>query len=145
MSQWTHFIGAIRYESLAMNVWPEPPYKDKIVNDQIRHVDHCFRSSELPTGSEGPIGFNVVLTSRGPTVLITGDLRDFGYDDLQSVIDWLNSVDPIQKDDFYGIFMVRDAMIWCDVEYGDKATFITYNHDLDKFVIAHATMSTQDS
>ena len=140
MSQWTHFLGVIRYESMLSNVWPEPADKGRQEWYQVEHVHSSFqRATPIPTGSEGPISFETILTSRGPTVIITGDLRDFGEDEVQSVVDWLNEVDAIGDPHETHILMVRDAMIYCDVEYKhDGDLFIMYDHEARKFALRQA-------
>jgi len=37
MSQWTHILGIIRFDSFNMNVWPEPENKHKTVLKELNY------------------------------------------------------------------------------------------------------------
>jgi len=132
MSQWTHFLGVIRFDSMSLNVWPEPEKKDEKVQKELDVIDRIFSDpTTLPWGSEGPIGVNTVLTDRGPTVLITGDLRDFGSEDLPRVVSWINKklteVKEIKSREM--LIFLRDMFVNCDVEYNEKLFLIEENED----------------
>ena len=133
MSQWTHVLGVVRYDSINLNVWPEPLNKKGLCESELNIIEQFF-SEDIPSGSEGPLQVDFVLTYRGPTILITGDLRDFGHEDVGLIVDWLNDRDKemqlaIKKN---SLLFVRDASIQCDVE-GDKTLYlIKENHVSDE-------------
>lgn len=133
MSQWTHILGVVRFDSMNKNVWPEPPNKDKLIKLEADFVDNFFQQSQIPSGSEGPIECQTVITDRGPTVLLTGDLRDFGKENLSEIVDWLNTLGKeIHKValDQCSMLFIRDAIVHCEVEF-DKATYlIKRNEDI---------------
>lgn len=124
MSQWTHFLGVIRFESLNLNSYPEPPEKQKIAINEV-HFIHRYMQGGEPSGSEGPLQVETILTKRGPTVVLTGDLRDFGKSDLNGVVEWVNEkIKQIAKSASQTGLAVRDAFIDCNVEYHDKKYII---------------------
>ena len=123
MSQWTHVLGVIRYDSLTQNVWPEPMDKEETVRQEAKTIDRLFKTSPLPAGSEGPIEIKTILTNRGPTVVITGDLRDFGNEDVQEILTWItqvcNLVEITCETNKFLLFL-RDGIIQCKVEGIEK-------------------------
>ena len=129
MSQWTHILGVIRFDSMGANCYPKPPEKDFILKTQASTVNAIFNSN-LPAGSEGPLEINTFLTERGPTVLITGDLRDFGKEDLREVLEWVNDcVSKAHKKykqikSFHELYHLRDGIVYCEVEYDDTLYLI---------------------
>ena len=136
MSQWTHFLGVVRFDSMNLNVWPKPPQVEKVALHEVNEIHRLFQSVSEPRGSEGPIDFETVLTNRGPTVVITGDLRDYGYDDLPEVVTWLNEVifniNSFSNDKGWMIF-IRDSFIRCEVESNSDMIAIQYDHDKKEF------------
>lgn len=125
MSQWTHFLGVIRYDSLAAVVWPVPENKTEVLIDELQLVKTVY-SVNIPEGSEGPLELNFINTNRGPTITISGDLRDFGKPELIQVLAWVSERYEIvqtlvmkQK----RLLMMRDAVIRCEVE-SDKTTYL---------------------
>lgn len=119
MSHWTHILGVIRFDSFAKNVFPEPYNKQEILKTEIQMISDIIQGTNYPSGSEGPIQVNFIETNRGPTVLITGDLRDFGDADLCEVVSWVNycreKIIQVANSRQSMLFM-RDAFINCDVE-----------------------------
>ena len=91
MSQWTHLLGIIRFDSTAYNIFPEPRGKMKLMAEIANQVHDAFQRGHRPSGSEGSFQIDTVITSRGPSVLITGDLRDFGKADLQKIAAFFTS------------------------------------------------------
>ena len=119
MSQWTHFLGVMRFDSMALNVWPEPHNKEAITNKEADFV-HRIWSYNSPMGSEGRMEIKTQITNRGPTVLIVGDLRDFGLADLDEVLTWVNNCcrDVRKEAEAEGLIMfLRDGFVYCDVEF----------------------------
>ncbi len=110
MSQWTHVNGSIRFDNFKIN--------GPLVEPNM--------SISLPEGSEGPItlGYTDVYRTENQsfvTVSISGDLRDFGDEDVDSILSWLNY--HTSK-----AMMIRSGLIEIDVEFSD--TFIyQYNND----------------
>jgi len=124
MSQWTHIIGAVRFDTLALSISPEIKEKEDIVDAQIELIKESFEHS--PSGSEGAVEIGVVKSKRGPIVVISGDLRDFGIEDKEGIIIWLNNSNNSllsaakQMTSIHGIggmFFVRDVSISVEVEY----------------------------
>jgi hypothetical protein len=136
MSQWTHVSGVIRFESLAANVYPPPPNKNAILELEKDIVAQAFRE-DLPGGSEGPVEVVISYTSRGPTAQITGDLRDFGKEDLGRILEWANAKAKEVFDKTRVAFQipnfVRDAFIYCEVEYDNNLHLILLDRDKGKF------------
>jgi len=138
MSQWTHFLGIVRFDSMNLNVWPEPPDKNNLGLQEVKIIHKLVQMTSEPRGSEGPIQYETILTNRGPTVVITGDLRDFGYEDLKDVVGWLNYLLKIINE--YALknkwmIFIRDAIVNCDVEYYGDKLLIELNEDCDKFIL----------
>jgi len=117
MSQWTHFLGIIRFDSMSKNVWPEPRNASDTIGREADTLYRMFHYGNVPRGSEGPIEINTIVTDRGPTVIITGDLRDYGKENLVDIPPWLNEV---IKDQQINSLLLRDAFIKCNVEYDNK-------------------------
>ena len=115
MSIWTHVLGIIRYDSFAANMSPVAVNKDQILAAQMQQISDSYQRS-IPSGSEGPLDIQVILTNRGPTVVITGDLRDFEEADLQEIITWLNSQPDSLGNSLETMTFIRDVNILCDVE-----------------------------
>lgn len=129
MSQWTHITGVIRFDSILQNMWPEPFDKTNKAIEETAIVHDIFQRGKEPEGSEGPVKIDTILTNRGPTVVITGDLRSFGVDDLKDVTEWLQGrTMAVEKDKRLPMLMVRDTNIICDVEY-IGLYLITHDHD----------------
>jgi hypothetical protein len=121
MSQWTHVLGIIRFDSSALNVYPVPVRKTEILKKELDLVSKIYKAPiGAPTGSEGGLHLSFYISSRGPTVSVTGDLRDFGVSDIETITDWLNKCDAdsdrLQKGSLHPLFL-RDAFIRCEVEY----------------------------
>ena len=130
MSQWTHFLGVVRFDSMGANCLPPPPGKNELLQDQLSEVNAVFQTN-IPNGSEGPLKIDTILTGRGPSVLITGDLRDFGKKDLEVVLEWVNDCNnTINKNlkkggkNFNNLYFLRDAIIYCEVEFDDTLYLI---------------------
>lgn len=61
--------------------------------------------------------FEVIMTNRGPTVVLTSDLRDFGKEDLGGIVKWLEGIGI--PSEYEGLCIsLRDCSIICSVEYG---------------------------
>lgn len=120
MSQWTHFLGVIRFDSIAQVCYPEPRNKKEIVDAEADLVNRVFQTINSPMGSEGSLEMETRITNRGPTVLITGDLRDYGMEDINEVVVWLNECikavsEGAKKEK--RMMLLRDGFIYCDVEF----------------------------
>lgn len=129
MSQWTHILGVIRYDSLNMNVWPKPANKDKIVHQELDIINAVWQSG-VPEGSEGPLQVDCLLTNRGPTVLLTGDLRDFGRPEIQEILQWAQEMEKVGKEEMIECrcaTFIRDGIIRCDVEFDRNIYIITHS------------------
>ena len=134
MSQWTHILGIIRFDSMAANVWPEPPQKTKVLKDEVKFIHNLFQKGDTVSGSERPIEIQTILTNRGPTVVITGDLRDFGKKDLPKIVNWANAIiKVINKEKKKYPTLLRDAFINCNVEPNES--FVIVLNDAGVFEI----------
>jgi hypothetical protein len=150
MSQWTHVLGVIRFEDLDRNIWPKPK-KDESIKRSIL-VNKIFQK-DIPSGSEGPLDIQTFVTHRGPTVVLTGDLRDFGLLHVEEICDYLNNaVSTIEKNKKLmskeiGIPMVvRDAIVFCNVEYHKKQVIIFYDDESEqpKFKITKVSFKSKE-
>lgn len=147
MSVWMHILGIVRYDSMALNCYPGPNNKEQIVINELVELKNIYNNN-LPHGSEGPIELNFVITDRGPTIVITGDLRDF--EDNQKILDWLNNSanELIEKTEEQELFLwLRDASISCTVEGFETVIFghnITDNIDSKKQFVLKTTIKNQE-
>lgn len=114
MSQWTHVQGIVRFDYLPKSMSPTPLGCN--TKAAVEFVYLIFAKNP-PTGSEWPLEVNVIDTVRGPTVVLTGDLRDFGeapINDLKGIVDWLNEcLDKIPKKT---LLLLRDGIVNCEIE-----------------------------
>lgn len=134
MSQWTHILGVIRYDYMAQVCWCSktngrpscwnPKQKIKILKSLYK--------KDVPTGSERPIEVKVINSSRGPIVVLSGDLRDFGGDDVKQIVTWLNNIskevdkDNKKAEDAEDTLDLRDSIVNCDVEYWSHRLIFSY-------------------
>ena len=88
MSQWTHVCGAIRYDNMMLAI-SLPQFKE-MVAERL-----AIKAPEpLPAGSEGPLTVTVHKRDETDgydymsTMLIIGDLCDFGNDELPTLEEW---------------------------------------------------------
>ncbi len=134
MSIWTHVLGVIRYDSSVLNSWPKRYDQDEITDTEMQVVYQAYQSP-LPRGSEGPLKIDMVLTHRGPTILVTGDLRDFGKAELQEILEWLNNSHKYVHNFAHKhkiMFFLRDCYIRCNVEGDDNFYIIEEEYVTDK-------------
>ncbi len=159
MSQWTHLAGIIRLDSMgnAMVRWPAEEKRQKIVDAVERALGYTcnFESSiedsqrcTVPTGSEGSLQYRVSRNSDEDEhalswgyIAIWGDLRDFGTEDVQGIVDWFQkSLERLNKpagfkdpkdmterekaEYMLAAFMIRDAVLSVSVEYSPKAILL---------------------
>lgn len=134
MSRWTHVLGIIRFEDVDKNIWPKPRVDRSERKANLIHK--LFQRTVIPSGSEGPLNIQTIITDRGPTVILTGDLRDFDRENINEICEYLNKVINIIKEDKRLIgkelpmyMSVRDAMINCDIEYYEKKVIIYFDFD----------------
>lgn len=137
MSQWTHVLGTVRYDYIAQNIWcSDTQGRPKSYNPQkkLELLQNLYEQN-TPEGSEGPIEIQVTNSERGPIVVLAGDLRDFGLEDVDSILYWLNDIDSEVAQDsknegFFNSMRIRDAIIQCQVEYCEDRIMVYKN---DKF------------
>lgn len=92
MSVWTHVTGVIRVDSIR-GLMPAPKF-DKIF---VKRLWGDNNISNMPTGSEGSLDYRVIenpdeSAMAAYTVVIFGDLRDYGADRIQDIKDWWERV-----------------------------------------------------
>ena len=112
MSVWTHVAGVIRVDSIR-GLTPAPKF-DKIF---VKSLWGDNNISNMPTGSEGSLDYRVIENPEESsiaayTVVIFGDLRDYGADRTQDIKDWWERV--LSEFD-----MVRQAVLQICPEDGE--------------------------
>ena len=133
MSEWTHILGVIRFDSWSKNVTPRPVRARDNVEFESSTIYSAFDSNR-PTGSEGPLEVNVIETSKGPTLLITGDLRDFGRDNMPDIIEWLNeSYDLVRRvfdntSMFTSLTILQDAIVYLYTEDEREDYYVRFDY-----------------
>ena len=91
MSVWTHVAGCIRVDSFRF--MPQPDFKKIFVKELWDEKDEG--ECNMPNGSEGSLDYRII---RNPdamsayTIAIFGDLRDFGKEDKEELVNWWNRV-----------------------------------------------------
>ena len=159
MSQWTHLAGIIRVDSMG-SAMVRLPSRDKLekINEGITKalgitssfeddIETCHNCN-VPSGSEGSLQYRVSRNTDNDEhslswgfVSIWGDLRDFGDEDVQSVVDWFQkSLERLEKpegfknpadmsmrekaDYMLSAFMIRDAVLSIEVEYSNRTILL---------------------
>lgn len=93
MSVWTHVAGCIRVDSFPFMT--QPDFKKIFIKELWDEKDDG--KCNMPSGSEGSLDYRII---RNPdphamsayTIVIFGDLRDFGKEDKDEIINWWNRV-----------------------------------------------------
>ena len=93
MSTWTHVSGCIRVDSFPF--MQQPDFKKIFVKNLWDEKDDG--ECNMPNGSEGSLDYRII---RNPdpdamsayTIAIFGDLRDFGKEDKEELVNWWNRV-----------------------------------------------------
>ncbi len=167
MSQWTHVAGIIRLDSMGFAmVRLSDEVKLKQLNEAIKNAlgntysyednPEAFGKCSVPTGSEGSLQYKVSRNTDENEhalswgfVSIWGDLRDFGAEDVQGVVDWFQqSLDRLIKPDGFGdpaemtdrekadymlsAFMIRDAVLSVSVEFIEGRTILLWDEEEKK-------------
>ena len=108
MSQWTHVCGCIRIDAL----------RGMGLSNSTRHEIQIQADEGLPSGSEGPL--EIFIHENGNihavaafAVMVIGDLRDFGADDVPRIHEWFENFTSN-----FGL-MIRQAIIEVEVEGGE--------------------------
>lgn len=124
MSIWTHAAGIIRIDHLrSLDIRPTPDFdnifKKFIYTDNldISELRKAAEECNMPTGSEGSLDYKVIENPNendicAYIVVIFGDLRDFGKDDVNKIKEWWK--DTLSKFD-----MVRQAVLQIQPEDGE--------------------------
>ena len=113
MSVWTHVAGVIRIDSLRL--FQNEPNFNRIF---VKSLWDDNNISNMPTGSEGSLDYRVIENPdesdmAAYTVVIFGDLRDYGADRTQDIKDWWERV--LSEFD-----MVRQAVLQICPEDGES-------------------------
>lgn len=123
MSYWTHVNGSIRVDF------------SKVRNDEMSKLfktAYSFPTREereacnVPSSSEGSLNVSVwynkdLRDTRGPVITIFGDLRDYGENGLDEIIDWINNV--IHENEM----VIRDGILTINEK------IYRFNHETKKF------------
>ena len=93
MSTWTHVAGCIRVDSFPF--LPQPDFKKIFIKELWDEKDDG--ECNMPSGSEGSLDYRIIRNPNPDamsayTVLIFGDLRDFGKEDKDEITQWWNRV-----------------------------------------------------
>lgn len=142
MSTWTHINGNIRLDFLGMTSLPndkdewesflgEKKRLETLLGPQTpsnRDIDDSNVSYQIPEGSEGTIRYEIipeVNTRNGVrkvrfiNIILTGDLRDYGTENVKELFYWWQ--ETLEK-----LERVRQAVILVEPEDGQPATFHKY-------------------
>jgi hypothetical protein len=144
MSQWTHILGVIRYDSMASNCYPIPWNHNDIIAMEMDTVSRSYQAGLVPYGSEGPLEVDFKLTKRGPTVIITGDLRDFGVENLGNIVEWISESNRrilANPDMIKSMLVLRDVFVNCNVEYNENLYVI---EEVDEKIVLNIYMKKGD-
>lgn len=92
MSVWTHVAGVIRVDCFRW-IGEQPEFNKIFVRELWNENTHG--ACNMPMGSEGSLDFRVIEnpnkdTIAAYTVVIFGDLRDFGAEDIHIIEKWWN-------------------------------------------------------
>lgn len=112
MSVWTHVAGVIRVDAIRQ-ISEQDFSKIFIKSLWGEHNPNC----NMPSGSEGSLDFRVIENPDKDsidayTVVIFGDLRDFGAADIYVIEDWWNEV-------LNQCGIIRQAVLQIQPEDGD--------------------------
>jgi hypothetical protein len=123
MSQWTHVNGSIRIDGLRMMGMPTPELGNRNLWDSEKETKWSF---DVPGGSEGSLDYNFWVNPSASsmaafTLNIFGDLRDFGADGIDSIIEYLNKVTESSM-------MIRSGIVEIKIEYGDTILMQYYTN-----------------
>lgn len=132
MSQWTHVLGAIRFDSSYRMSYPRHRRADELAEWEADHIYEILERSYAPMGSEGGIEYNITMSKRGPVVVLTADLRDFGREDVEGIFDWIRAIASQVKewaDSGNSFLLLRDVNVGIQVEFDPNIYLITDNHD----------------
>lgn len=93
MSTWTHVSGCIRVDSFSF--MPQPDFKKIFVKNLWDEKDDG--ECNMPSGSEGSLDYRIIRNPNPDamsayTIAIFGDLRDFGKEDKEDLVNWWNKV-----------------------------------------------------
>lgn len=128
MSTWTHVAGIIRIDHLrSLDIKPAPDFdnifKKFIYDENVDYeIDYDNQKQKwiecnMPKGSEESLDYRVIENPNKSsicayTVVIFGDLRDFGKDDVNKIKEWWKDI--LSKFD-----MVRQAILQIQPEDGE--------------------------
>lgn len=112
MSVWTHVAGVIRVD--AIREIAEPDFS-KIFVRCLWGED--TKGCNMPLGSEGSLDFKIIENPdksclAAYTIVVFGDLRDFGVDDMPEIESWWDRV-------LEQCGMIRQAVLQIQPEDGD--------------------------
>lgn len=94
MSTWTHITGIIRVDDLFGHKWKE--FNEIFIENTFeKPSDKC----NMPAGSEGSLRWNLITNPDDSSlakyiIVLWGDLRDFGKDDIHEIQQWWDNVLP---------------------------------------------------
>ena len=129
MSIWTHVAGTIRIDHLrSFDINPTPDFDNifkKFIYTDTLDISELRKGAEecnMPTGSEGSLDYRVIENPNendicAYTVVIFGDLRDFGKDNINEIKDWWKNM--LSK-----FAMIRQAVLQIQPEDGETLILI---------------------
>jgi hypothetical protein len=123
MSQWTHVSGIIRIDDFISVI-----EEDNHVEERIENI--IAKINNIPTGSEGPLEYDIVRTRTDNEVCfgyiaVYGDLRD--YENVDEIYDWFDS---LRKELSNNQIDIRSLCVKIDVEFKDSYIIFDRNECL---------------
>lgn len=124
MSMWTHVAGVIRVDAIR-GLLPTPDFKKIFIKSLWNQRN---KNCNMPMGSEGSLDFRIIenpykASIAAYTVVIFGDLRDFGEENVHEIEEWWNRV-------LKECGMIRQAVLQIQPEYGQEV-ILRYSEDED--------------
>jgi hypothetical protein len=129
MSTWTKVVGAIRFDGIAAANSGTFARLSKHLGKTCSYKSSNaeWDACTVPCGSEGSIQYQIVECIENQNdsdssyigkydVLITGNLRDFGIDEVSEIVDWWDKITT----DVPAEFSIRDAVLKVSPADGDS-------------------------
>ena len=115
MSIWTHIAGVIRVDCIRC-ICKQPDFNKIFVRELWD--ENTSGLCNMPMGSEGSLDFRVIENPdkdslAAYTVVVFGDLRDFGVANIPEIEDWWNRV-------LEQCGMIRQAILQIQPEDGEE-------------------------
>jgi len=132
MSQWTHVNGLIRIDGIpGMNI--KPDFGKMCTSDMLDDMSYdewgqVYEECDVPCGTEGSLHYKVHEVGSGMVwcnVSIWGDLRDYGSEGIDKIVQWIKERTYEQ--------MIRQASIMIEVEDG-RCVHMFFDRNVDDWM-----------